>query len=92
MPDACTNGKKVKVFYGGGLWTIGLVPGMKHHSPDCTQLPPGAGCRTCSLISHLNSPGSLQPGFFWRMELLKHRNLHCQGRRQGTRWGGGAFQ
>ena len=37
-----------------------LVPSAKRHSPDFTQLPPGH--RTCSFISHLNSPGSIQPG------------------------------
>ena len=42
---------------GGGFY--GLVSGAKRHSPDYTQLPPGH--RTCSFISHLNFPGSIQP-------------------------------
>ena len=37
-----------------------LVSSVKCHSPDFTQLSPGH--RTCSFISHLNSPGSIQPG------------------------------
>ena len=36
-----------------------LVSSAKCHRPDFTQLPPGH--RTCSFISHLNSPGSIQP-------------------------------
>ena len=36
---------------------------------SCNLLPPGH--RTCSFISHLNSPGSIQPScHFWRTELL----------------------
>ena len=37
-----------------------LVSSVKRYSPHFTQLPPGH--RTCSFISHLNSPGSIQPG------------------------------
>ena len=38
-----------------------LVSSAKRYSsPDFTQLP--LGYRTCLFISHLNSPGSLQPG------------------------------
>ena len=36
-----------------------LVSSAKRYSPDSTQLLPGH--RTCSFISHLNSPGSMQP-------------------------------
>ena len=42
------------------VWVYSLVSSAKRHSPDVTQLPPGH--RTCSFISHLNSPGSIQPG------------------------------
>ena len=48
------NCKKVKVR------VYSLVSSAKRHSPDFIQLPPGH--RTCSFISHLNSPGSIQPG------------------------------
>ena len=36
-----------------------LVSSAKRYSPDFTQLPPSH--RTCPFISHLNSPGSIQP-------------------------------
>ena len=63
--------KKVQVY--------SLVSSTKCYSPDFTQLPPGH--RTCSFISHLNSPGSIQPGcHFRRMELFKHTSLHCPTR------------
>ena len=57
-----------------------LVSSTKHHSPDFIQLPPGR--RTCSFISHLNSPGSIQPGchFFGATELFKLTSLHCPTR------------
>ena len=56
-----------------------LVSSTKHYSPNFTQLPPGN--RTCSFISHLNSPGSIQPGcHFWHTELFKHTSLHCPAR------------
>ena len=62
---------KVKVY--------SLTSSAKCHSPDFTQLPPGH--RTCSFISHLNSLGSLQPGYhLWRTELFKHTSLHCPTR------------
>ena len=53
---------------------------MKRHSPDFTQLP--SGHRTCSFISHLNFPGSIQPAaaIFRRAELFKHTSLHCPTR------------
>ena len=54
----------------------GLVSGTKRHSPRHTHWPPSH--RTCSLISHLNFPGSIQPGcHFRRTELFKHISLHC---------------
>ena len=37
-----------------------LVSSAKRHSPDFIQWPPGH--RTRSFISHVNSPGSIQPG------------------------------
>ena len=37
-----------------------LVSSAKRHSPNFTQLSPSH--RTCSFISHLNSPWSIQPG------------------------------
>ena len=46
--------KKVKVR------VYSLVSSAKRHSPDFIQLTPGH--RTCSFISHLNFPGSIQPG------------------------------
>ena len=53
---------KVKVY--------SLVSNAKRHSPDFTQLPPGH--RTCSFISHLNFPGSIQADYhFRRTELFK---------------------
>ena len=53
-----------------------LVSSANRYSPDFTQLPPGH--RTCSFISHLNSPGSIQPGCHFRpMKLFKHTSLHC---------------
>ena len=56
-----------------------LVSSAKRYSPDFTQLPPGH--RTCSFISHLNSPGSIQPGcHFRRTELFKHTSLYCPTR------------
>ena len=56
-----------------------LVSSAKRHSPAFTQLPPGH--RTCSFISHLNSPGSIQLGCHsQRTKLLKHTNLHCPTR------------
>ena len=56
-----------------------LVSSAKRYSPDFTQLRPGH--RTCSFISHLNSPGSIQPGcHFGRTELFKHTSLHCPTR------------
>ena len=62
---------KVKVKVGG----YSLVSSAKGHSHDFTQLPPGH--RTCSSISHLNSPGSTQPGCqFWRTELVEYTGLH----------------
>ena len=51
-----------------------LVFSAKRYSPDFTQLPPGH--RTCSFISYLNSPGSIQPGcHFRRTELFKHTSF-----------------
>ena len=56
-----------------------LVSSAKCHSPDFRQLPPGH--RTCSFISHLNSLGSIQPGWHFRhVELFKHTSLHCPTR------------
>ena len=56
-----------------------LVSSAKRHSADFTQLPPGH--RAASFISHLNSPGSIQPGcHFRRTELFKHTSLHCPTR------------
>ena len=56
-----------------------LVSSAKRYSPDFTQLPPGN--RTCSFISHLKSPGSIQPGcHFRRTALFKHTSLHCPTR------------
>ena len=56
-----------------------LVSSAKRHSPDFTQLPPGH--RTCSFISRLSSPGSMQPGCrFRRTELFKHTSFHCPTR------------
>ena len=50
-----------------------LVSSVKRHLPDFTQLPPGH--RTCSFVSHLNSPGSIQAGCHFRCtELFKHTN------------------
>ena len=52
---------------------------MKHHSPDFTQLSPGH--RTCSFISYLNSPGSIQSGcHFWCTKVFKHTSVHCPTR------------
>ena len=52
-----------------------LLSSTKCHSLNFTQLPPGH--RTCSFISHLNSPGSMQPGcHFWRTEVFKHPSVH----------------
>ena len=51
-----TDGALVKV----NVQVYSLVSNAKRDSPDFTQLPPGH--RTCSFISHLNSPGSIQPG------------------------------
>ena len=46
-----------------------LASSAKCHLPHFTQLPPSH--RTCSSISHLNSPGSIQPGcHFWHTELF----------------------
>ena len=57
--------KKVKV------QVHSLVSSAKDHSPDFTQLPNAH--RTCSFIGHLNSPGSIQPGYhFRRMEPFKY--------------------
>ena len=56
-----------------------LVSSAKRHSPDFTPLPPGH--RTCSFISRLNSPGSIQAGsHFWRTKLFQHTSLHCPTR------------
>ena len=56
-----------------------LVSSAKRHSTDFTQLP--SGHRTCSFISHLNSPGSIQPGCHFRLtELFKYTSLHCPTR------------
>ena len=56
-----------------------LVSSAKRYSPDFTQLPPGH--RTCSFISHLKSPGSIQPGcHFRRTELYSNTSLHCPTR------------
>ena len=53
-----------------------LVSRAKRYWPDFTQLPPTH--RTCSFISHLNSPGRIQPGcHFQHRELFKHTSLHC---------------
>ena len=53
-----------------------LVSSALRHSPDFSQLAPGH--RTCSFISHLNFPGSKQPGcHFRRTELFEHISLHC---------------
>ena len=55
------------------------VSSAKCHSLNFTQLPPGH--RTCSFISHLNSPRSIQPGcHFQHTELFKHTSLHCRTR------------
>ena len=62
---------KVKVY--------SLASSAKRHSPNFTHLPPDP--RTCSFISHLSSPGSIQPGcHFRRTELFKHTSLHCPTR------------
>ena len=56
-----------------------LVSSAKRHSPDFTQLSPGH--RTCSFISHLNSPGAYSPAaIFRRTELFEHTSLHCPAR------------
>ena len=53
-----------------------LVSSAERHSPDFAKLPPGN--RTCSFISHRNSPGRIQPGcHFRRTELFRHRSHHC---------------
>ena len=62
---------KVKVY--------SLVSSAKRHSPDFTQLH--SGHRTCSFISHLKSPASIQPGCHFRCkEQFKHTSLHCPTR------------
>ena len=57
-----------------------LVSSAKRHSPDFIQLPPAH--RTCSFISHLNSPGSIQPGchFFGARNYSNSQSLHCPTR------------
>ena len=56
-----------------------LVSIAKCRSPDFTHLP--SGHRTCSFISHLNSPGSIQPGCHLRRTgLFQHTSLHCPTR------------
>ena len=56
-----------------------LVSSAKRRSLDFTQLPPGH--RTCSFISHLSSPGTIQPVcHFRRTELFKHTSLYCPTR------------
>ena len=56
-----------------------LVSSATRYSPDFTQLP--SGPRTRSFISHLKSPGSIQPGCHFRStKLLKHTSLHCPTR------------
>ena len=80
--DICYKKEKVKV------QVYSLVSSAKRHSPDFTQLPPGH--RTCSFINHLNPPGSIQPGcYFRRTELFKHRSLHCPTRYPLTPWSRG---
>ena len=62
----------VKVKVGG----YGLVSVAKHHPPDFIQFAPWS--RIYSFISHLNSPGSIQPGCpFRRTEPFKYTSLHC---------------
>ena len=64
--------RKVKVY--------SLVSRAKCHSLNFTQLILPRH-RSCSYISHLNSPGSIQPGcHFRRTELFKHTSLHCPKR------------
>ena len=49
-----------------------LVSSAKRYSPNFTQLRHGH--RTCSFISHLNAPGSIQPVcHFRRTELFMHQ-------------------
>ena len=70
---AMVNKKKVNV------QVYGLVTSAKRHSPDFTQSPPGH--RTCSFMSQLNTPCSIQPGCnFRRTELVKHTSLQCPTR------------
>ena len=62
---------KVKVY--------SLVSRSNCQSLDFTQSPPGN--RTCSFISHLNSPRSIQPGCHFQLtELFKHTSLRCPTR------------
>ena len=51
-----------------------LISSAKRYSSNFTQL--FTGHRTCSFISHPNSPGSIQPGrHFRRTELFQHTSL-----------------
>ena len=55
-----------------------LVSSAKCHTPDFMHIIIPAGHGTCSFVSHLNFPGSIQPGCrFPRAELFKHTSLHC---------------
>ena len=56
---------KVKVY--------SLVSSAKRYSPDFTQLPPGH--RTCSFISHLNSPGNIHAA---RLPFSAHGTIQTQ--------------
>ena len=56
-----------------------LVSSTKHYSPDFTQLPPGH--RTCSFISHLNSPGEHTARFaIFGARNYSNTSLHCPAR------------
>ena len=57
-----------------------LVSSAKRHSSDFTQLPPGH--RTSSFISHLNSPGSIQPGCHFEREKGRERQRETETERR----------
>ena len=54
-----------------------LVSSASTTRPTSHNYPPGH--RTCSFMSHLNSPGIIQPGCHFS-ELFKHTSLHCPTR------------
>ena len=72
VSSSCATTYKAKV----KVEVYSLVSSTKRYSPDITQLSPGH--RTCSYISHLNFPGSIQLGcHFPRTELFKQNSFHC---------------